>query len=192
MVGEIRDAETADISLKAALTGHIVLSTLHTNDAAGAVLRLVNMDLEPFLIASALRLVVAQRLLRCLCPDCKRPAVDGTEAFSALQCTAAPAVRALLKAPTIYEAVGCPKCGGSGFKGRTGIFEALRVSEGVEELIVARGSAAAIRLRARREGMRTLREAGLIKVAAGDTAVSEVIEHTVADVELESSREPVS
>ena len=185
MVGEIRDAETADIALKAALTGHLVLSTLHTNDAAGAVLRLLNMDLEPCLIASSLRLVVAQRLLRRLCSECKRQVPGGAEAFSALLSTVEPTLRASLKAPTVHEAVGCQKCSESGFKGRTGIFEALRVSEGVEELIVSRGSAAEIRQLARWEGMHTLRESGLIKVAAGETTVSEVFEHTIGDVKLE-------
>jgi type IV pilus assembly protein PilB len=181
MIGEIRDAETADISLKAALTGHLVLSTLHTNDAAGAVLRLLNMDLEPFVVASSLRLVVAQRLLRRLCPDCKRPAARGGEALSALLSTVEPTLRSSLEAKTVYEAVGCRKCNEFGFKGRTGIFEALRVSEGIEDLIIARGGAGEIRQLARQEGMHTLREAGLMKVAAGDTTLSEVFEHTVGD-----------
>ncbi|MFI5178387.1 MAG: GspE/PulE family protein [Vicinamibacterales bacterium] len=180
MVGEIRDAETADIALKAALTGHLVLSTLHTNDSPGAVLRLINMNLEPFLIASALRLVVAQRLLRRLCVKCRRKVDQTTHTMvNALPASA----RALLANATIYEAAGCPACGGSGYRGRTGIFEVLRVTEGIEDLIIRRASVPALRAQARAEGMRTLREAGLRKVALGETSIAEVLEQTVADAE---------
>ncbi|HJN45330.1 MAG: ATPase, T2SS/T4P/T4SS family [Vicinamibacterales bacterium] len=187
MIGEIRDGETADIALKAALTGHLVLSTLHTNDAPGAVLRLLNMDLEPFLVASALRMIVAQRLLRRLCSACRRPARPGSELTTNLTRGLPQHARASFEGATIYEPVGCTTCGGSGYKGRTGIFEALQVTEPIEELIIARASAAAIRTCARRDGMRTLREAGLLKVAAGDTSISEVLEHTIADAEPATS-----
>jgi type IV pilus assembly protein PilB len=180
MVGEIRDAETADISLKAALTGHLVLSTLHTNDAPGAVLRLVNMNLEPFLIASALRLVVAQRLIRRLCKQC-RVRVDPNSEEGRGRLRALPAdVRAALDGEAFYEPGGCPACDGTGYRGRTGIFEVLKVTDAIEELIIQRGSAQAIRARARSEGMSTLRDAALGKVARGETSIAEVLEHTVA------------
>jgi type IV pilus assembly protein PilB len=178
MVGEIRDAETADIALKAALTGHLVLSTLHTNDAPGAVLRLVNMNLEPFLIASALRLVVAQRLIRRLCSTCRKPAPAEVTARVAAA-VATPGVRTV----TVYEPVGCPTCGGSGYRGRTGIFEVLRVTDAIEDLIIKRASVPAIRAQAKADGMRSLRDAGWLKVAAGETSVAEVLEHTVADAD---------
>lgn len=181
MVGEIRDLETADIALKAALTGHLVLSTLHTNDSPGAVLRLVNMDLEPFIIASSLRLIVAQRLIRRLCPSCKKPmaSLDGVS----------PGIKQMISTSDLiregdakfYEPVGCPSCGGSGYRGRTGIFEVLRVTTAIEELILARASASDVRIRARAEGMRTLRDAGLMKALAGETSLAEVLEHTIGD-----------
>jgi type IV pilus assembly protein PilB len=181
MVGEVRDAETADIALKAALTGHLVLSTLHTNDAPGAVLRLINMDLEPFIIASALRLVIAQRLIRRLCPDCKAPVAPGSPKFQVLVQGLGAEAQELLSSGRVYEPIGCDKCESSGYRGRTGIFETLSVTEPIEELIISRASAAVIRAQARAEGMRTLRLAGLHKVLAGETSMSEVLEHTMTD-----------
>jgi type IV pilus assembly protein PilB len=183
MVGEVRDTETADIALKAALTGHLVLSTLHTNDSPGAVLRLTNMNIEPFVIASALRLVVAQRLIRRLCRECKRPLPMDSEQRRLLLESLSDAGRDIVRGATLYEAVGCPACSASGYRGRVGIFEILRVTENIEELIIKRASAAAIRGVARAEGMLTLREAGLHKAAEGETSISEVLEHTIADVE---------
>ena len=180
MVGEIRDLETADIALKAALTGHLVLSTLHTNDSPGAVLRLVNMNLEPFIIASSLRLIVAQRLIRRLCKSCKKP-MTSLDAVS-------PGIKQMLSISDVaqadwrfHEPVGCPSCGGSGYRGRTGIFEVLRVTPAIEELILARASASEVRNRARAEGMRTLRDSGLAKALAGETSLAEVLEHTIGD-----------
>jgi type IV pilus assembly protein PilB len=190
MVGEIRDEETADIALKAALTGHLVLSTLHTNDASSAVLRLLNMHADPFVIASTLRVVVAQRLIRTLCRVCKL-AVTDSKKMRALLDVSAPRIRATLQSGRLFEAVGCPKCGGSGYRGRTGIFEVLRVTDRISELITGRGTAAELRAAARAEGMWTLREAGLRKVAAGETSISEVWEHTMAD-ESEASVMSVS
>jgi type IV pilus assembly protein PilB len=183
MVGEIRDAETADIAFKAALTGHLVLSTLHTNDSSGAVLRLLNMDLEPFMVASALRLVMAQRLIRRLCKACRTPLAPGSPEAQVLLHAAGEAGQRLLGGATIYEPVGCSACNGSGFRGRTGIYEVLRVTPEIEDLIIARASAAELRRSARQSGMRTLREAGLMKVASGESALREVLEHTVADAD---------
>jgi type IV pilus assembly protein PilB len=179
MVGEVRDAETADIALKAALTGHLVLSTLHTNDAPGAVLRLLNMGLEPFIVASSLRLILAQRLVRRLCADCK--AVDDglegrLEALAARDDVTLPGGAP----PPIYKAVGCARCGGRGYRGRTGIYEVLRVSPRIEDLILARAGAQAVRVAARRDGMVTLRQAGWYKVLAGDTSLAEIFDHTLA------------
>ena len=177
MVGEVRDAETADIALKAALTGHMVLSSLHTNDAAGAVLRLLNMGLESFIVASSLRLVVAQRLVRRLCKECKVPLeIDVrthplTATYERLHHHGRVSIR---------EPRGCPACGGAGYRGRTGIFEVLRISPAIEDLVMRRASVSEIRLQAYRDGMRTLREAALAKVMAGETSLAEVLEHTVA------------
>jgi type II secretory ATPase GspE/PulE/Tfp pilus assembly ATPase PilB-like protein len=180
MVGEIRDAETADMALKAALTGHLVLSTLHTNDAAGAVLRLLNMGLEPFLVASALRLIVAQRLVRRLCQRCKGQLAPESNELRMLARSPEAASAGYHDDVPVYGPVGCEACGGTGYRGRTGIFEALRITESMEELIVARTSTAEVRTRARAEGMLTLREDGWRRVFAGDTSVAEVLEHTVS------------
>ena len=177
MVGEVRDAETADIALKAALTGHMVLSSLHTNDAAGAVLRLLNMGLESFIVASALRLVVAQRLVRRLCKDCKVPVEIDVRTHPLV----APYTRLHHHGrATIYEPRGCPTCGGAGYRGRTGIFEVLKITAAIEDLVMRRASVSEIRVQAWQDGMRTLREAALAKVLAGDTSLAEVLEHTVA------------
>ena len=191
MVGEIRDLETADIALKAALTGHLVLSTLHTNDSPGAVLRLVNMNLEPFIIASSLRLIVAQRLIRRLCPSCKKPmaSLDGVSPGIKQMIASSEVARA--GEARFYEPAGCPACGGSGYRGRTGIFEVLRVTPAIEELILARASASDVRIRARSEGMRTLRDAGLMKALAGETSLAEVLEHTIGD-EGEAAATPLT
>jgi type II secretory ATPase GspE/PulE/Tfp pilus assembly ATPase PilB-like protein len=176
MVGEVRDAETADIALKAALTGHLVLSTLHTNDAPGAIVRLVNMNLEPFVIASALRLVLAQRLIRRLCPDCKRPVDDVDVLVRRLGASGS-----LLEGREVFAPGGCSKCLQSGYRGRVAIHEALLVTESIEELILARGSAGAVRAAAQAGGMRTLRESALSLVADGITSVDEAIENSTAE-----------
>jgi type II secretory ATPase GspE/PulE/Tfp pilus assembly ATPase PilB-like protein len=177
MVGEVRDAETADIALKAALTGHLVLSTLHTNDAPGAVLRLLNMDLEPFIVASSLRLILAQRLVRRLCPDCK--AVDDAIGDKLAALAASDDVKLPKGEARIFKAVGCAKCGNSGYRGRTGIHEVLKVTSRIENLILARADAPAIREAARRDGMNTLRQAGWRKALSGETSLTEVFEHTI-------------
>ncbi len=169
MVGEIRDRETARIAVEAALTGHLVLSTLHTNSAPAAVTRLIDMGIEPFLIASALDCVIAQRLKRTLCS----------------QCTVSSQVeRELLRVNgfeiegdgpvSIQAPAGCSRCGHSGFKGRLGVFEVMHMSEAIRDLTLARASADQLRDQARKEGMRTLREDGLQKVLEGSTTVEEV------------------
>jgi type IV pilus assembly protein PilB len=168
MVGEIRDSETAQISVEAALTGHLVLSTMHTNDAPGSITRLVEMGIEPFLVASAVRCVVAQRLARVLCTTCKRPV---TLEASVLQGSGF-AVHEDVEA---YEAVGCTRCGGGGYRGRIGVYEIMPVSDAIRDLTLHSASADQIAATARAEGMRTLREDAFEKVRAGVTSIEEVM-----------------
>ena len=177
LVGEIRDQETADIALKAALTGHLVMSTLHTNDAPSTILRLLNMDLDPFMVGSAVRLVLAQRLVRRLCEECKKPSPAG------IPKGLAPKEAGILKGATIYETGACAVCDHSGYLGRKGIFEALTVTEQLEELIAAKASVVDIRQMAERQGMRTLRQSGLGLVAAGQTSIDEVLATTAGGAE---------
>jgi type II secretory ATPase GspE/PulE/Tfp pilus assembly ATPase PilB-like protein len=172
MVGEIRDKDTAQIAIQAALTGHLVFSTLHTNDAPGAITRLLDMGLEPFLITSTVTGVLAQRLLRSLCPQCRAPYEATAEELAALRLTAGELTQPLMKP------VGCEACQGLGFKGRSGVFELLTMSEGLAPLILERASVADLRAKARAEGMRTLREHGIAKVLAGVTTVEEMIRET--------------
>ncbi len=175
MVGEIRDRETADIAIRASLTGHLVLSTLHTNDAAGALTRLTDMGIEPFLIASSVELIIAQRLVRRLCTRCAKPVKKTRESLI-------PYLTALGLSPdiageteTLYEPVGCDHCRGIGYKGRVGIFEILPVSEKVHDLIVTRASAREIREQALSEGMRTLQRCGWEQLKRGVTTVQEIM-----------------
>lgn len=169
MVGEIRDRETAGMAINAALTGHLVFSTLHTTDAAGAVTRLLDLGVKPFLLASALRAVVAQRLVRRVCARCARQQ-GGASAGEPARC------------PEAGEgAAGCPACSGTGYSGRVGIFEFLIVSPAMQELIHERAGAALVRRQACAEGMRPLREDGLRKARAGLTTVDEVLAATTAD-----------
>ena len=167
MVGEIRDRETAQISIEAALTGHLVLSTLHTNDAPSAITRLVEMGIEPFLLASSVRCVVAQRLARVLCTICKRP----TRLEAAVLARSGFAADADFDA---YEAVGCARCS-SGFRGRIGVYEIMPMSDAIRELTLHSASANRIMEAARSEGMRTLREDAFLKVREGVTSIDEVM-----------------
>ena len=177
LVGEIRDQETADIALKAALTGHLVMSTLHTNDAPSTILRLLNMDLDPFMVGSAVRLVLAQRLVRRLCEHCKVQGRTGVPAGALGEREAA-----ILKGAVLYEAKGCPECSGTGYRGRRGVFEALSVTDELEELIAQKASVVDIKEMALSQGMTTLRESGLRLVAAGETSMDEVFATTVGEV----------
>jgi type II secretory ATPase GspE/PulE/Tfp pilus assembly ATPase PilB-like protein len=172
MVGEIRDQETAQVAVQAALTGHLVFSTLHTNDAPGAVTRLLDMGLEPFLVTSTVSGVLAQRLVRRLCPQCRAPSDATPEDLAALHLTASQLTQPLMKP------VGCEACSGIGFKGRTGVYEFLEMSEPLRPLIIERASVEEIRAKAREEGMRSLREDGIAKVLAGVTTVEEMIRET--------------
>ncbi|HEY2283641.1 MAG TPA: GspE/PulE family protein [Solirubrobacteraceae bacterium] len=167
MVGEIRDRETAQIAVESALTGHLVLSTLHTNDAPSAITRLVEMGIEPFLVASALDCVVAQRLARMLCSSCKRRAIVPAEILREN------GYKALVDLEA-YEPVGCRRCGGSGYRGRVGLYEVMDVSPEVQKLALERRPAEEIRDVAVRQGMRRLREDGLEKVRQGRTSIAEI------------------
>ena len=167
MVGEIRDRETAQIAIEGALTGHLVLSTLHTNDAPSAITRLIEMGIEPFLVASALDCVVAQRLARMLCPNCKRRTIITAEVLRENGYNA----RVDLEA---YEPVGCRRCGGSGYRGRVGLYEVMNVSPEIQSLALERKPAEEIREVAIRQGMTPLREDGLQKVRHGRTSIAEV------------------
>lgn len=178
MVGEIRDLETAEIAINASQTGHLVFSTLHTNDAPSAVTRLVDMGVKPFLVASSVRAVMAQRLLRRVCKNCGEPTTaDPTE------------IRMLglddkfLSQAKLMKGRGCSVCGGTGYKGRVGIYEIFMLTDEMQDLIYKKVAAATIREAARKSGMRTLREDALRKAASGITTLSEVIAATVGDID---------
>ncbi len=176
MVGEIRDRETADIAIRASLTGHLVLSTIHTNDAPGAFTRLIDMELEPFLIASAVEMVIAQRLVRRLCPECSRPCkISRSELETNLNLLLdRPLTEADLTAE-IREPVGCEICRGLGYRGRVGIFEILHMDEDIHEMIVKKATTRQIREVALRNGMKTLQESGWEQVLLGRTSLQEVM-----------------
>jgi type II secretory ATPase GspE/PulE/Tfp pilus assembly ATPase PilB-like protein len=170
MVGEVRDLETAEIAIQAALTGHLVFSTLHTNDSAGAFTRLMDMGVEPYLLASAVEAVVAQRLVRKLCHNCRVPSEMDA---ASLKQIGFPEQR--LANAMICQASRCEKCRMTGYRGRGGIFEVLDVSEGIESLVIQRSSASIIKQKSIAEGMRTLRDDGWDKVMQGVTTVDEVL-----------------
>jgi len=178
MIGEIRDAETANIAINASLTGHLVFSTLHTNDAPSAVARLADIGVKPFLIASAVRGVLAQRLVRKLCPICKSPSELTEKEMRALSLDVSRMTDA-----TIYGPVGCDKCRGGGFKGRMGIFELFLIDDEVRQMINTGLTTTQLRRRARELGMRTLREDGIRKVLAGLTSGNEVVHTTMSDID---------
>jgi type IV pilus assembly protein PilB len=171
MVGEIRDSETARIAVEAALTGHMMLSTLHTNDAPGAITRLTEMGIEAFLIASAVDCIVAQRLARKLCSHCKRRTIVSPEALAEADLRIGGEIEA-------YEPVGCARCNQSGYRSRVGIFSVMSMSERIKQMAVAAAPEAEIGVVAREEGMLTLREDGIAKVRAGLTSLEEVIRVT--------------
>ncbi|MEQ1833806.1 MAG: type IV-A pilus assembly ATPase PilB [Candidatus Eisenbacteria bacterium] len=176
MVGEIRDIDTASIATKAALTGHLVLSTLHTNDAPSAVGRLIDMGIEPFLVASSLNLILAQRLVRKVCNACKRPAQLTDEVLHELQLD-----RSELAGATIMEGQGCVECGNTGTRGRAGVYEVMAITPVLRELILQRASAIEIKRTAIQGGMLTLRRDALQKLKRGITSVEEVLKETAAD-----------
>ncbi len=176
MVGEIRDLETAEIAIKAALTGHLVLSTLHTNDAAQTINRLINMGVEPFLVANSVNCIIAQRLARKLCVKCRKEIPPPAEALRDLGIKMEE-----IGAFPVYEARGCDECGNTGFKGRVALYEVMPIGEELKELILAGAPATALKREAIRLGMDTLRMAGLNKLREGITTINEVVRSTMAD-----------
>jgi type IV pilus assembly protein PilB len=174
LVGEIRDFETAEIAIKAALTGHLVLSTLHTNDAPSTVSRLVNMGIEPFLVATSVNIIQAQRLIRRVCKDCKQEQNLPPEAL--IEIGFSPE-----EAPNVktYKGKGCQTCNGTGYKGRVGLYEVMEVTDELRELIIIGASAIELRKRAIELGMITLRESGIYKIREGITTIEEVVKETV-------------
>jgi type IV pilus assembly protein PilB len=176
LVGEIRDYETAEIAVKAALTGHLVLSTLHTNDAPSSVSRLVNMGIEPFLVGTAVNLIQAQRLVRRICTQCKSEVTTELHARNLVEAGfAAGEVEGL----RVFRGRGCGACSGTGYKGRVGLYEVMEVTESIRDLVMVGATAVEIKRKALEEGMLTLRMSGIEKVKAGITTVEEVLRETV-------------
>ena len=176
IVGEIRDFETAEIGIKAALTGHLVLSTLHTNDAPGTINRLLNMGIEPFLVASSVNLILAQRLARKICLDCKK-ALDVHP--STLIDLGLPEEEA--SNMTCYAGTGCMNCSNTGYRGRIAMYEVMPITEEIKELILDGAAASEIKGRAMALGMKTLRQSGITKLREGVTTVEEVFRTTIGD-----------
>ena len=177
MIGEIRDLETANIATAASLTGHLVFSTLHTNDAPSAVARLIDIGVQPFLIASSVRAIMAQRLVRRLCTDCKQPGELSETDLRALRIELGQ-----LREAQVMKPVGCEHCRKTGYKGRMGIFEIFVIDDEVRHMINKRSSTLLLRQRARALGMRNLREDGMRKILAGLTSAEQVISITIGDV----------
>jgi len=175
LVGEIRDYETAEIAVKAALTGHLVLSTLHTNDAPSTVSRMVNMGIEPFLVGTAVNLIQAQRLIRRICTQCKVELTD-VPSKTLLEIGFTPDQVGTFK---LYKGRGCGTCNGTGYKGRVGLYEVMEIGEGIRDLIMVGATAVEIKRKALEEGMLTLRMSGLEKIRAGVTTIEEVLRETV-------------
>jgi len=169
MIGEIRDGETAGVAIRAALTGQLVFSTIHTNDAPGTITRLIDMNIEPFLVASATEGVVAQRLVRKICPKCKEAFDPPAKLLEELE---------LAPGTKFYRGKGCERCRNSGYTGRIGIFEVLKMNDRIRELVVTRPPTSAIRALAREYGMKTLWEDGIFKVTTGVTTIEEVMDET--------------
>jgi len=176
LVGEIRDLETAQIAIQASLTGHLVFTTLHTNDAPSSILRLQDLGVENFLLTATVEAIVAQRLVRRVCVKCKEEYVPSEEQLMELQLRPDD-----VKGRTFFRGRGCDNCNRSGYKGRLAIFEIMRMDDTIRELIMEQGSTAVLRTEARRRGMRTLRESGLLAIYEGQTTIDEVVRETIAE-----------
>jgi type IV pilus assembly protein PilB len=174
LVGEIRDFETAEIAIKAALTGHLVLSTLHTNDAPSTINRLMNMGIEPFLVATSVQLIAAQRLARRVCANCKEPVEMSPQALMNIGFK-----KEEVGTFTVYKGRGCDKCNSTGYKGRVGLIEVMGIDDTIRELILSGGTAIDIKKRAAENGMISLRRSGLIKIKDGVTTIEEVVRETI-------------
>jgi len=177
MIGEIRDLETAEIAVNASLTGHMVFSTLHTNDAPSAVTRLVDIGVKPFLVSASLRGAMAQRLIRRICLNCRKPHLPDVRELASIGMN-----ESQIGEATFYKGEGCPRCNGTGYKGRLGIFEMLVINEEIQQMIYENRTIVELRHKARELGMRTMREDGIRKIASGVTSVDEVVSVTVGDM----------
>ena len=175
LVGEVRDFETAEVAIKAALTGHLVLSTLHTNDAPSSINRLMNMGIEPFLVASSVHLIVAQRLVRRICNNCKEPLEIPPQALENIGFD-----KQEIKTLKLFKGKGCERCTGTGYRGRLGLFEVMPIDEEMRELVLSGASAAELRTKAEDSGMISLRLSGLQKIRDGATTIEEVMRETIA------------
>ena len=178
MVGEVRDVETARMAIQSSLTGHLVFSTLHTNDSAGAVTRLLDLGVEPYLVSSSLIAIIAQRLVRRICPGCKKPSQPTAQELSELGL----GTLEENKDAHFYVGAGCERCFKTGYRGRTGIYEVMLLNEKLQDLVYKRETAGTIKRMALEAGMQTLRMDGARKVLAGMTTVAEVLRVTQADV----------
>jgi type IV pilus assembly protein PilB len=176
LVGEMRDFETCDIAIKASLTGHLVFSTLHTNDAASAVGRLVNMNVEPFLIANSIILVVAQRLVRRLCKKCRAKQDVPINSLVDMGFAEEEA-----KNVTVYKPKGCGQCNNTGYKGRIALFEVMQITDEIRDLILQKAHSREVKNKAMEQGMLTLRQSGLIKIKNGITSMEDVLGETIRD-----------
>jgi type IV pilus assembly protein PilB len=176
LVGEIRDVETAEIAIQAALTGHMVFSTLHTNDSPATVTRLRDMGVQPFLITATVEAILAQRLVRRICKDCKEEYIPDAESLADLELTSDQIV-----GKTFYRGSGCDKCSGSGYKGRLGLYELLIMTDELRDLVVRNASTEEIRDLARKAGMVTLRDSGMVNMFEGHTTADEVIRETILE-----------
>jgi general secretion pathway protein E len=177
MVGEVRDLETGEIAIQASLTGHLVFSTLHTNDSAGAITRLIDMGIEPFLASSSVIAIMAQRLVRIVCPDCRQKYSPGEEELREIGMESA-----LAGGKPLYRAIGCQNCLGTGYRGRTGIFELLVLDDDIRTLILKNYDSNTIKRTATDKGMLTLRQDGAEKILKGITTIEEVLRVTQEDV----------
>jgi len=178
LVGEMRDLETARISVQASLTGHLVFSTLHTNDAPSSIARLLDLGLEPFLITATLEAIVAQRLVRTICPHCKVEFVPTNEMLMELNLTSEQ-----VSGRVFYRGTGCDYCRNTGYSGRLALYEIMTMDDQLRDLVIARKSSNALREAARKRGMRSLRESGLLAIFDGRTTIEEVIAQTLAEDE---------
>jgi type IV pilus assembly protein PilB len=176
LVGEIRDLETAQIAVQASLTGHLVFSTLHTNDAPSTILRLVDLGIESFLLTATIEAIVGQRLVRRICQSCKEEYVPSEVELMELDLKPAD-----VQGRTFFRGNGCDKCNGTGYKGRLAIFEILSMDDVLRGLIMEQASTAVLRIEARRRGMRTLRESGLLSIYDGRTTIDEVVRETIGE-----------
>ena len=176
LVGETRDLETAEIAVQASLTGHLVFTTLHTNDAPSSIARLLDLGLEPFLLTATIEGIVAQRLVRRICTHCKEPFTPSEQQLMELNLTPED-----LEGRQLYRGTGCEQCNQSGYRGRMSIGEVMVLEDDVRELIIANASTQVLRAEARKRGMRTLREAGLMAMYEGQTTIDEIVRETLDD-----------